>query len=53
MCEGGCWTRCDGSVTLPQHELVACDGSGAGAGENLPHVLHQAQAVLSVQPEAV
>jgi len=44
---------CNGGVTLPQHELVACNGSGAGAGENLTHVLHQAQAVLNVQPEAV
>lgn len=48
-----CVMRCDGSVTLPQHELVACNGSGAGAGENLTHVLHQTQAVLCVQPEAV
>lgn len=38
---------------LPQHELVACNGSSAGAGENLTHVLHQTQAVLCVQPEAV
>lgn len=44
---------CDGGVTLPQHELVACNGSSAGAGENLTHVLHQTQAVLCVQPEAV
>lgn len=40
-------------MTLPQHDLVATNGGGAGAGENLPHVLHQAQAVLRVQPEAV
>lgn len=45
--------RCDGGVALPQHELVACNGRGAAAGENLTHVLHQAQAVLCVQPEAV
>ncbi len=50
---GECVMWCDGSVTLPQHELVACNGSGAGAGENLTHVLHQTQAVLCVQPEAV
>lgn len=51
---GGC-ARPDanGGVTLPQHELVACNGGGAGAGENLTHVLHQTQAVLCVQPEAV
>lgn len=46
-------TWCDGSVTLPQHELVARNGSSAGAGENLTHVLHQTEAVLCVQPEAV
>lgn len=45
--------RCDGGVPLPQHELVACNGSSTGAGENLTHVLHQAQAVLCVQSEAV
>lgn len=50
---GECVGWCDGSVTLPQHELVACNGSSAGAGENLTHVLHQTQAVLCVQPEAV
>lgn len=43
---------CDG-VTLPQHELVACNGSSTGARENLTHILHQAQAVLCVQSEAV
>lgn len=45
--------RLDGGATLPQHELEACNGGGAGARENLPHVLHQTQAVLCVQPEAV
>lgn len=54
MCRGAASDRgWRAGATLPQHELEARDGGGAGARENLAHVLHQAQAVLCVEPEAV